>query len=110
MQSRTLATNQAAIGFSTTGDGGPGNPATAKVSDCGYPTGNLQISAVGGSTFSVSIFGRANPGMPFIQLSAAITAAGVSSITLLPEMYSQVTANATGAVINVAIAYPIAGR
>jgi hypothetical protein len=109
MQSRTLATNQAAIGFSTTGDGGPGNPATAKVSDSGWTTGNVQVSAVGGSTFSVSIFGRNNPGMPFIQL-ASITAAGVSSCLVLPEMYSQVTANATGAVINVAIAYPIAGR
>lgn len=109
MQTRALATNQSAIGFSTTGDGAASNPPTAKITDAGNPNGNLQVSAVGGSTFSVSIFGRNNPNMAFVQIGAAITAPGVSQILLMSEMYSQVTANATGAVINVAIAYPFAG-
>jgi hypothetical protein len=106
MQSRTLARNQSAIGFSTTGDGQPNNPPTAKITDGGWTTCNLQVSIVGTSA-SVSVFGRGSPSVPFALL-AVVNASGLSSIPLLPELYSQVTA-IVGAVVNVAINYPISG-
>jgi hypothetical protein len=108
MQTRLLASNQSSIGFSVSGDGLVNDPNTVKIGDSGALSGNLHVSIVGTSA-SVSIYGRAHPALPFIQLGAAVTATGVSVIPVLPEMYSQVTAIAA-AVVNAAIAYPIAGR
>lgn len=108
MQSRILAANQSAIGFSSSGDGQAANPPTVKINDGGAPTCNLQVSIVGTSA-SVQVFGRASPQLPFIALGAPVTASGVSSIPLMAEMYAQTTA-IVAAVVNAAIAYPIAGQ
>ena len=104
MQSKTLAANQSAVGFSVTGDGSVNNPPPAKIADSGWPQGNLQVSIVGASA-SVSVFGRASPSLPWALVTAAITANGVTSVPVLAEMYSQVTA-ISAAVVNVALSYP----
>lgn len=107
MQSRILATNQSAIGFSTSGDGAAGDPPTVKINDSGTQNGNLHVSIVGTSA-SVQLFGRAHPSLPFIAIGAPITATSVVSVPMMTEFYTQVTA-IVAAVVNAAIAYPIAG-
>lgn len=108
MQSRPLAIKQIAVGFTASGDGAAANPATVKINDAGAPTGNLQVSIVGTSA-SVSVFGRGNPLMPWILVTPAITASGITAVPLMPEMYAQVTA-IVAAQVDASISYPIAGQ
>lgn len=104
MLSKTLVKAQTAIGFGVYGDGVTNGAAKPlPISDADYFQGNLQVSIVGTSA-TVLIFGRAAPSLPWVQL-ASITTSGVTQVSILSEMYAQVSA-ITAATVDAAINYP----
>jgi hypothetical protein len=108
MLSKTLCRNQSAIGPGVYGDGVTnGSPKPLAISDAGYTQGSLQVSIVGTSA-TVRVWGRAAPSLPWMLVTTAITASGVTTVPILSEMYADVLA-ISAAAVDVALNYPCNG-
>jgi hypothetical protein len=103
MLSKTLIKAQVSTGTGVYGSGVAGDAPSLKICDADYFQGTLQVSIVG--TATVTVFGRAAPTLPWLQVAAPITVSGFTTIPVLAEMYASVTAWTAGAV-DVALNYP----
>lgn len=102
MLSKTLIRNQASVGTGIYGTGAAGDAPPLRVSDADYFQGTVQVSV---TTATVTLFGRAAPTLPWIQVAAPMTVSGLVTVPVLSEMYAAVTAWTAGAV-DVALNYP----